>query len=243
VAARTHVSRETRLLLITAVLAVAALWALARVRFPERPVTANPVTPVLTQIATIPRFADLAGEVSLARARLEPSVVAVRVATMADTTSWQHSVRAGIVVAEGVAAAWLGGTSPHVSQSDAEVLVFDSTSGVGLVRMPAASRPPALWAPRDLDNARYLMVSDIAGSHISLRPMFVGALVPVKVPAWSAEIWLLPQHTDVEPGTFAFTSNGELVGLVVPHGGGRGIVPGDVLMKAAAWVRQVDPAS
>lgn len=242
-AARTHVSRETRLLLITAVLAIATLWGLARVRFPERPVTANPVTPVLTQIATMPRFADLAGEVSLARARLETSVIAVRVATMVETSSWQHRDRPGIVVAEGLAAAWLGGTSTHVSQDDAEVLVFNPTSGVGLVRTPAARRPPALWMPRNLADARYLMVSDVAGSHISLRPVFVGALVPVNAPAWSAEIWLLPEHTDVEPGTFAFTSNGELVGLVVPHGGGRGIVPGDVLMKAAAWVRGVDPAS
>ena len=238
-----RVSRETRLLLIAALLAVAMLWVLARIRFPDRPVTADPVTPVLTQIASIPRFTDLAAEVSLARERLETSVVAVQVATVVDPETWQHSHRPAIVVGEGLAAAWLTGTSPHVSHDDAEVLIFDPTSGVGIVRTPIAGSPPALWTPRALGEARYLMVSDVAGEDISLRPVFVGALVPVTHPAWPAAVWLLPAHTDVAPGTFAFTANGELVGLVVPHGGGRAIVPGDLLMKAAAWVQQVDPAS
>lgn len=243
VAVAQRLSRETRLLLIAALLAVAMLWVLARIRFPDRPVTADPVTRVLTQIASVPRFTDLAAEVSLARERLRASVVAVRVATVVDQETWQYSHRPAIVVGAGLAAAWLTGTSIHVSRDDAEVLILDPASGVGLVRTPKAGSPPALWMPRALDEARYLMVSDVAGEQTSLRPVFVGALVPVTHPAWPAAIWLLPAHTDVAPGTFAFTSNGELVGLVVPHGGGLAIVPGDMLMKTAAWVQQVDPAS
>jgi hypothetical protein len=243
VAVAQRISRETRLLLITALLAVATLWVLARIRFPGRPVTADPVTPVLTQIASIPRFTDLAAEVSLTRTRLETSVVAVRVATSLEKESWQESHRPAIVVGEGLAVAWLTAAGTHVSQDDDEVLVFDSASGIGLVRTPTARRPPALWMPRNLEDARYLMVSDVAGAHVSLRPVFVGALVPMNDAVWAADIWLLPEQTAVEPGTFAFTSNGELVGLVVPHGGGRAIVPGHVLMNAAAWVQEVDPAS
>src|SRR5687768_14568760 len=93
-----RISRETRLLLITALLAVATLWVLARIRFPDRPVTADPVTPVLTQIASIPRFTDLAAEVSLARTRLETSLLAVRVVTMTDRESWHESHRPAVVV-------------------------------------------------------------------------------------------------------------------------------------------------
>ena len=44
---RPRVSRETRLLLTTGVLAVAALWLLARIRFEERPAAA-PVPSVVT---------------------------------------------------------------------------------------------------------------------------------------------------------------------------------------------------
>ena len=47
---RPRVSRETRSLLTAGVMAVAALWLLARMRFPEHPVTPNPVPSVLSQL-------------------------------------------------------------------------------------------------------------------------------------------------------------------------------------------------
>ena len=53
---RPRVSRETRLLLTAGVLAVAALWLLARIRFPERPATPNPVPAVLSQLASGPKY-------------------------------------------------------------------------------------------------------------------------------------------------------------------------------------------
>lgn len=54
---RSRISRDTRLLLITVCIAVAALWVLARLRFPDRPATANPIPPLLTQLA--PRAARM----------------------------------------------------------------------------------------------------------------------------------------------------------------------------------------
>src|SRR5215510_12523206 len=56
---RPRVSRETRLLLMTVFLSLAALWVLARIRFPERPRTPNPVEPLLTQLAPGTAFEDL----------------------------------------------------------------------------------------------------------------------------------------------------------------------------------------
>ena len=70
---RPRVSRETRLLLIAGVTAVAALWLLARIRFPERPATPNPVPSVLSQLASGPKYDDLAGEIAQLHARLQPS--------------------------------------------------------------------------------------------------------------------------------------------------------------------------
>ena len=69
---RPRVSRETRLLLTTALVAVAALWVLARIRFPDLPATPNPVPPLLSQLATTPTFDGLAFEVSQLQVRLEP---------------------------------------------------------------------------------------------------------------------------------------------------------------------------
>src|SRR5688572_21501240 len=48
---RPRVSRETRLLLGIVLLSLAALWVLARMRFPNRPSSANPVPPILAQLA------------------------------------------------------------------------------------------------------------------------------------------------------------------------------------------------
>src|SRR5687768_3612839 len=69
---RPRLSRETRLLLITVVVAVSALWVLARIRFPDRPTAPNPVQPLLTQLAAPATFDDLAAEVSQAQPRLLP---------------------------------------------------------------------------------------------------------------------------------------------------------------------------
>ena len=50
---RPRISRETRLLLTTAFLAVAVLWGLARVRFPDRPASPNPDPPLLTPLPSL----------------------------------------------------------------------------------------------------------------------------------------------------------------------------------------------
>ena len=74
---RPRVSRETRLLLTTALVAIAALWVLARIRFPDSPATPNPVAPLLSQLAMTPTLDGLASEVTQLQARIEPSLVAL----------------------------------------------------------------------------------------------------------------------------------------------------------------------
>src|SRR3989338_8688688 len=80
---RPRVSRETRLLLTAGVVAVAALWLLARIRFEERPVTPNPVPSVLSQLASRPKYDDLAAEIAELQARLESSLLALDVPSTA----------------------------------------------------------------------------------------------------------------------------------------------------------------
>src|SRR5688572_3299582 len=76
-ASRPSVSRETRLLLLTALFALLALWVLARLRFPERPITANPVPPILSQLVPAPGFEDLASAVFNLQSRLSPNLFAL----------------------------------------------------------------------------------------------------------------------------------------------------------------------
>src|SRR5436189_379664 len=74
---RPRISRETRRLLMTACVAVLTLWVLARIRFPDRAATPNPMPPLLTQLASPPRFSDLALAMDAMRGRLAPLLVAV----------------------------------------------------------------------------------------------------------------------------------------------------------------------
>ena len=71
---RPRVWRETRLLLTTGVLAVAALWLLARIRFQDLPPTPNPVPSVFSQLTNSAKFDDLAEDVAVLQAQLRPSL-------------------------------------------------------------------------------------------------------------------------------------------------------------------------
>src|SRR5690348_17878586 len=68
---RPRVAPETRRLLIAAGLALATLWGLARIRFPDTPVTSSPVPPLLAQLSPPPTFEQLASEVARVRNRSE----------------------------------------------------------------------------------------------------------------------------------------------------------------------------
>ena len=75
--ARPRVSRETRLLLGTVLLSLVALWVLGRLRFPDRPRSANPVPAVLDQLASRSAFDELATAAAQGVARMGGVVLAL----------------------------------------------------------------------------------------------------------------------------------------------------------------------
>src|SRR5918993_2613535 len=116
---RPRISRETRLLLTTALIAIVALWVLARARFPDRPASQNPVQPLLTQLTPRPTFADLAAEIAALRPRLERLLVA------ADGFP-------GLRVRDDVALVWI---DPQRMARDIDSLFrHDRASGLSLLR-------------------------------------------------------------------------------------------------------------
>lgn len=218
---RPRVSRETRLLLTTAVLALAVLWLLARIRFPDRPATQNPIAPVLTQLASGPRFDDLASEVSQLRPRLESSLVALDVAAALPPLP-------ALRIRDDVAVTLVPLDSRL--QGDSGVLARDPASGLTLVRIPTGPFVPVTpWVPRRPEQSRFVTATDVLGRSISLRPVFVGGLAPIESPLWPAPIWNVPRGTDLAPGSFVFTSDAELAGLAVQHAAGLAIVPAEAL--------------
>jgi S1-C subfamily serine protease len=80
---------------------------------------------------------------------------------------------------------------------------------------------------------RYLVATDVSLQGISLRPAFVGSLDPLESALWSDPLWAVPQGTDVVPGSFLFTANGEFAGLVIAQGDALAIIPGETVLREA----------
>ena len=232
---RPRVSRETRLLLTAGVGAVAALWLLARIRFPERPVTPNPVPSVLSQLASGPKYEDLAGEIAQLQARVQPSLLALDIPSGIPGSPHASHRTAAIRLRDDLAVTFVPPGSNRERRNDATILAYDAPSGVAVARVPtpAAAPPPVPWTPRQPKQSRYLFASDVSPDGVSLRPVFVGSLNPIQSPLWSEPLWAVPERTDLAPGSFLFTSSGELAGLVIAHGAGLAIMPaGTVLAEA-----------
>jgi hypothetical protein len=232
---RPRVSRETRLLLMTGVLAVAALWLLARIRFQDLPVTPNPVPSVLSQIASGPKYDDLAGEIAQLQLRLQPSLFALQM---------PPPVLGGRSLAQGPAAVRLRDELavtllPNASNPDnwrgATLHVRDAASGLAVVRV-AGEVPagiPAIWTPRRLAQPRYFMATEVWQQGVSLRPTFVASLDAVSSPLFDDPVWAVPPRSDLAAGSFLFSNNAELVGLVIAYAGQLVIVPGATVLAEA----------
>ena len=220
---RPRVSRETRRLLAAAGLSLLALWVLARVRFPDRTAASNPVPPLL-QVAGTATFADLASTIQQARQRLgnmllvQQQQVALRLSS--STALRLRPVGAGFAPPDGTV-----------------VLAADPASGAMIVRVADSRTPstPVPWVPpARIDEPRYLLVTTVTGTTVSLRPVLVDSLEATPSPAWSGPLWSLPASAAIPAGAFLFTEQGELAGAVVQRRDDVVMVPALTLLADAA---------
>ena len=224
---RPRVSRETRLLFITVLVAIVALWVLARIRFPGQAATPTPVPPLLTQFVDRTGFEDLAVEVAGLESRLAPSLVALE---------FGQDVLAALRIHDDVVVALLttGGVAGAQSPANPTVLARDPASGLAVIRVPTAPASALpLWSPQGMQSPRYLLVSDVSRQGASLRPVFVGSLYPAASLTWAEPIWAAPAQTDLATSAFVFTIDGTLAGLAVEHEGRPAILPAEAVIRLA----------
>ena len=242
---RPRLPRETRRLLLTALVAVLTLWVLARVRFPERPAVPNPVPPILDQLTGPPSFAELAARVGELRARLSDSLVTLvvgRDGTLAGNGGpVQRAV--GLRIRDDLAVTVLAPAGRRTGAAPPGVVAEDRGSGLTLVETAMKTRPqlPIFWSPRDLQQPRYLLASSPSPEDISLQPTFIGSLAPIETPQWAGSVWALPMDAAASPGALLFTEQGELVGVVVQSDAGLAIVPARVLLASAERLLETPP--
>jgi hypothetical protein len=213
---RPRVPHETRRLLIAALIALFSVWALARVRFPER-AAANPVAPLLSQLTPRIRLEDLAAPLAELRPRIEgliqplAGVIALR-------------AKDGIGVALAGASADLPGVVIRGMDRASGLLVIETTS--------TGSVPSnmTLWHAGRLDQPRYLITARAAPTGVWLGPAFTSSLDPVSHPMWPGPVWAIAAGPGLSPGSFAFTEDAQLVGLVWTDGDLLAIIPAAILL-------------
>jgi hypothetical protein len=231
---RPRVSRETRLLFATVIAAVIALWVLARLRFPEQPVSVNPVAPVLTQLAPAPAFGDLAAVVADVQNRVLSPFLSLRLAADSVTRGAQelpaYRIRDDVAIAlfDGYQFPW-----PRPQGEGITLLSVDAATGLAAIRVPSQQAADLTdWSPARLESPRYLLFTTTVPGAISLRPVFVSTLRTDNCATWGATVWTVPSRTELVPGSFAFTTTGAFAGLVIRHDNGTAILPASALADA-----------
>jgi hypothetical protein len=236
---RPSVSRDTRLLLAIVFVSIGMLWVLARLRFPDRVPTPNPVPPVLAQLTTPSPLEDIAASVAQLQPRLEPLIAVVdvqppRQGGAAAGTRPISALRFRDDLAVALIAGSVGGDTPDTRVVGASEVARDAASQLAVIRLPAGNAPLlSTWTPRRLTSPRMMIAAAAWRDGATFRPVFIGSLQATTSPTWTGAIWMLPPPVDLDPGTFVFTIDGALAGLAIGRGTQRALVPADTVLGIA----------
>jgi hypothetical protein len=223
-----RLSRETRHLLIAVFVALAVLWILARIRFPERTPTTSPIPPLLTQLSSRPGFAELEAELTRVQARLQSSLTRLSLSGAAGN---DVSVRPALRISDDTAVAVL---EPSLSAT-VETVARDEATGLSVLRVPSVPRSfaPVPWSAEQVSTPQFLLAAVATSDAIWLQPLVVGGMTRQSLPGWYDRVWRLAATADVPAGALLFTHEGELVGATVRDGDTVLVVPGDLLLGEA----------
>lgn len=230
---RGRVSRETRHLLAAALIALLALWVLARIRFPGVSPSSNPIPSLLSQLSSAPRFANLAGEIAELQGRLSTTWLTVA-ASGAEDIAEAASRQLTAMRLQSNAAIVLIRAGDRLSNQD-EIVSTDRVTGLAIIRTREDTAPVGVppWMPQSLNSPQYFMATVGTPSGVSLRPVLVASLRETRSPAWPGAIWSVPEGTDLTASSFVFTTSGEIAGLAVREPTGLAIVPWEVVRAEA----------
>ena len=238
---RRRVSRDTRLLFGIVLIAVATLWVLARIRFPDRAQTANPVPQVLAQLVPRSAFDDIASAVAQLEPALRAVMVAVEVRGRDANASGGSAIRTvpALRFRDGLALTLMDQTTEpaDAAAENSGEAGRDPATGLTVVRVAdGAISAPDTWSPRPPESPGFVLAAELQYERISLRPVFVGSLYAIESPTWEGRLWALPASTTLAPGDFVFNVDGSFAGLAVALADGLAIAPADMVVALAQRV-------
>ena len=241
-------TRETRLLVVTVLLAVSVLLALARLRFPGAEPSARLSLPVrpLQQIVERASFDNLAASVTRAADRIRPALAVISLRPrqspitsrgLAEQLAAPPSIPARATALHIGDDRWValvtGAAGPDVTSPGLTVAGQDPLRGIVVLTgntdtatVLSTSRPAL---------PSFLVAAEPTAAGVAVRPVFVPASEPTSDARWASPLWALPP--DAPPaGSLVFSLEGAFVGAVVEVSSGTALVPADTVLGLAATI-------
>lgn len=232
---RPRISREARLLVTTAILAMAALGALARIRYGSAPAAQRPLPTMITSLVASSDFDRMAEKVEAVAARVRPALIATELVRPPHTEEEppERVSQAVMRLRDDLGVTLVDAGWSLAPDERLAVMARDEASGLAVVRVGGAALPSGLPARafERPERPRYLMATETLSTGVTLRPLFVGALASVEAPRWAALVWSTPSGLDCRPGAFVFNVDGEWVGLAVRRSRHVALVPANVVIR------------
>jgi hypothetical protein len=236
--------RETRMLVLVVVVSIAVLLVLARFRYPAPNLTVAPAAQgPLAGLAGRSAFDDLGSSLTTLLTRVTPRLSAIRVKGEPPEPPRAAGRRAAAEPAPAISLVMpavrmrsdiglifmpAGAT---MAEGDAgtpiEVAASDPAREVGLVRLAPAEPMPD--TPVTFGGFAYIGAVTATPSGLTIAPIFVGRADRAVDPLWGGVVYMIDSSADLHIGAFAFTMEGNFVGLVAKGSAGTVIVPGPTL--------------
>jgi hypothetical protein len=239
-----RISRESRLLVLTVVVCAAVLLLMARLRFPETPPAAEPLSSPapLERLAARASYDALAADIQRVEPVIAPNLLVLRIIprplsephTLRDALSPRDravAIRhiAALRVSDEIAIATIDpgtgidGIVGETGGGTASIVAVDPVRRIARIRVPPASARQLTRIPLTaLPTPLYVVVVEGTQAGVTLRPVFLGRGDRFGSPRWSRP--LLPLGgIAVSPGALLFSLSGDFIGTVVMENGAPAI--------------------
>lgn len=244
-------SRESRLLAVVIVIAVAVLVGLARFKYPQNETRSVAVTPgPLDRLAARATFDDLAAAVHSALKRVEPGLIPLELepdvpagkSAKPESSYIGSRSRLAVRLSEDWAIAQVpqgfrivrGATDPLVIRE------ADPAKEIVIVSLPFRSGEDHLPAgTADLAGFAYVCVVEPTPGGPTATPAFIGRVRTLLDDRWGGNVMVPGGGPPLPLGALVFQLDGRFLGIVAGQlGGGQSIVPAAQLASVVAAARE-----
>lgn len=240
--------RETRLLVLIVVVSLGVLLVLARFRFPASTLSVTPPVPSpLANLASRAAFRDLSDTIVTAYDNISPRIAVVRLEEVSapvngrgrsngvsEPSALETRLATALRVRRDVGLVFVpdGFHVATVAGVDAEPIAADPARGIQLVRVPAVEIGPEA-SLEGFTGFSFVVQVTATDAGPSVQPVFIGRTGAREDNRWPSGV-LGVDHPSLAAGSFLFTLEGRLIGLVIRDNTAAAVVPPSAIQDAVA---------